>query len=332
MTASAASTAWALDRPTTTATGSPTNRTRSRARGGRANSGPRSPAASGARFRSPATNTPSTPGRLLAALVSMSRILAWAMYERTNAACRASGVTRSSTKRASPVSRGASSLLRWEEPTREFVMGRQASSAATLGSVRCSVGSPHLPSGGAADEIEGGEAVAGYPVGVVHHHFPRPRRDPESTEGSDRLVQGGRLAVGDGQAVRQLRAVPLALAHAERQRAGVDQLGDGPPVVLHQSRVEGQRHPSGFGPGPAPEGERVVGIGAPVAPAVHETDSRSRDRAVASGESMRGALGAARRGGRGDAPPRGDRAGGYSRKGQHEARDGSRPPPSNPPG
>ena len=90
-TASLASTAWRAVSATTTATGSPTNRTMSVARigceiwwerNGEETSGPMS--------RSGPTNTSTTPGIPRASSTSMDPIRPWAVIDRTNATCSAS--------------------------------------------------------------------------------------------------------------------------------------------------------------------------------------------------------------------------------------------------
>ena len=97
-TSAAASPAASLDSAMTIASGSPTKRTRSSARRGRANgAGTISNPTRAGRSRSAPVRTATTPGSAAAALVSIALTWAWASGERTKTACRVPTGRRSPT-------------------------------------------------------------------------------------------------------------------------------------------------------------------------------------------------------------------------------------------
>src|SRR6266508_5769753 len=97
---------------TTTATGSPTNRTTPGARIGREKPVGTIPDASGGRSRSAARNTPATPSMPSAVPASIEVIRPWATVARTNTAWRAPLAATSSTYRAAPVTRTGAATRR----------------------------------------------------------------------------------------------------------------------------------------------------------------------------------------------------------------------------
>ncbi|CAB4832644.1 unannotated protein [freshwater metagenome] len=86
---------------TTTATGSPTNRTVPRASKGRLNASGHMPGPNGGgmsgRPRSSKVSTANTPGMASASAVSIDVMWAWAMVDRTNTATAAPASTTSPT-------------------------------------------------------------------------------------------------------------------------------------------------------------------------------------------------------------------------------------------
>src|SRR4051794_27681780 len=119
-TAAAASAPCWRDSANTTATCSPTNRTRSRARGARAKSSwiLTNPWC-GAMSRSSAVQTATTPGIAAASDVSIERMTPWATSERTNTACSRSSNGRSAVYLATPVSKRGSSVRSTRVPSRD---------------------------------------------------------------------------------------------------------------------------------------------------------------------------------------------------------------------
>src|SRR5690242_13256373 len=162
--------ACALVRATTTATGSPTNRTRPMASSGRANTsglsstgGMRSPP------MSPAVNTPTTPGIARASSASADRTSAWAIGDRTNTPCSAPSQGTSSVYWAAPVSSARSSLRSTGRPSTRSGAGASSRSGAWA----------VMPASAVRSAVVADALRHERPVGldqVVAHRYDLPRR------------------------------------------------------------------------------------------------------------------------------------------------------------